>query len=92
MNYAIKLGILTEANEDALLADGFEEALIGVCYRAGHPAVACYDISKCIEILMGQGMSDEEAIEYFEFNVIGAWVGDSTPVFVDRFVEVEYLI
>lgn len=92
MKYDIKLEILTEANEDALLADGFEEALIGVSYRAGQPAVACYDYNNCIEILMEQGMSDDEALEYFEYNVLGAWVGESTPVFVDRFVEVEYLI
>ena len=27
-------------------------------------------------------MSEDEAAEYFEFNVVGAWVGESTPVFV----------
>jgi hypothetical protein len=28
-------------------------------------------------------MSSEEALEYFEFNVEGAFVGDSTPVYLD---------
>jgi hypothetical protein len=27
------------------------------------------------------GMSQEEAEEYFSFNVEGAWVGENTPLF-----------
>ena len=27
-------------------------------------------------------MTEEEAIEYLEFNTIGAWVGEKTPMFV----------
>ena len=30
------------------------------------------------------GMSDEEAVEYFEFNVTGAWVGENTPIFFEK--------
>ena len=40
-----------------------------------------YDYDKVIKILM-EDMSYEEAVEYFDFNVIGGWVGDSTPVFI----------
>lgn len=92
MTFQEKIEILTNANEEALLADGFEEALIGVCYRAGQPPVACYDYNSCIQILMDQDMTADEAIEYFEYNVLGSWFGDSTPVFVDRFREGRYLI
>ena len=28
------------------------------------------------------GMTQEEALEFFEFNVVGAWVGEQTPIFV----------
>ncbi len=45
-----------------------------------HP-VALYDRKKCIEILEKQGMTKEEAYEYFDYNVIGAWMGKSTPAF-----------
>jgi hypothetical protein len=42
-----------------------------------------YDEDKCIQILMERdGMTDEEAIEFFEFNVVGAYVGDHTPIYV----------
>jgi hypothetical protein len=69
-------------NEDALLADGFEDAFLGVCEQFGRPPVAAYDYDGCIKALERDGMSQEEAQEYFDFNVLGAWVGASTPVFV----------
>ena len=73
---------LAEINPDALLADGFDEAYCGVCYRAGQEPLAAYDCDKCIQILVDRGMSMDEAIEYFEFNVLDAYVGEQTPVFI----------
>ena len=71
--------------KDMLLADGFEKAFIGVGERCGQPDLAVYDRGKCLEILQAdQNMSYEEAEEFFEFNVLGAWVGEQTPMFVDR--------
>ena len=66
--------------DKALLADGFSEALIGMGTRFTYD-VAVYDYEKCIEILE-RDMSREDAEEYFDFNVSGAYVGDNTPVFV----------
>lgn len=66
---------------DALLADGFENALIGYSQQF-NKTVALYDYEKCIKILMERdGMSWEEAVEFFEFNVQGASMGDRTPAF-----------
>jgi hypothetical protein len=67
-------------SDGALLADGFSEALIGMGTRFSYD-VAVYDYEKCIEILE-RDMSREDAEEYFDFNVSGAYVGDNTPVFV----------
>jgi|TARA_R110000787_G_scaffold1871_2_gene7899 hypothetical protein len=67
-----------------LLADGFEECLVGVGSRCGQPDIAVYDQEKCIQVLMSQGMGHEEALEYFDFNVLGAWVGEETPIFVSE--------
>lgn len=73
---------VAEINPDALFADGFEDALIGYAERSTQSPLALYDRQKCIEILMNRdGMSEEDADEFFEFNVIGAWMGDNTPVF-----------
>lgn len=85
MNRSEILEVLTD--HEALLADGFEDALLGYAERFGMPIVAMYDRPKCIEVLCTRdGMTEEEAEEYFEFNVIGAWVGDSTPIFVTPIV------
>ena len=66
--------------DEALLADGFSEALIGMGNRFTYD-VAVYDYAKCIKILAKE-MSQEDAEEYFEFNVIGAYMGEHTPVFI----------
>jgi hypothetical protein len=76
------LEALGEENPDALLADGFEEAFIGICRRFSLPPLAAYSIEKCLEIIMKDGATYEEAAEHFSFNVIGSWVGEGTPVFI----------
>ena len=69
--------------EEAVTADGFDDAIIGMAERFGQLPVVAYDKGKCIQILMERdGMDYEGAEEFFIFNVIGAWVGDSTPIFV----------
>ena len=73
----------SEVADGALLADGFEDALIGYGYQFNYP-IAVYSRKGCIDILMNDGIMDyEEATEYFDFNVAGAYVGESTPVFLD---------
>lgn len=67
-------------DENVLLADGFEEALIGIALQF-NTSIAVYDRDKCIEILARE-MSYEEAVEYFEFNVQGAYAGPNTPAFL----------
>ncbi len=65
-----------------LFADGFDKAIVGVSQQFNSLSVA-YDKSKCIEILKND-MSEDEAIEYFEYNVAGAYVGEHTPSFIER--------
>ena len=67
-----------------MLAVGFEEALIGYGNQF-NKHVAIYDRDKCIDILMERdGMDIEEAEEFFEYNVQGAYVGEETPVFLNQ--------
>jgi hypothetical protein len=68
-----------EAMEGAILFDGFEDAIVGVGTVFAHPVVI-YSWKKCIEILEKGGLSYEDAVEYMEFNVTGAYLGESTPV------------
>ena len=60
----------------------FDEAIIGVTYRFGMDPVVAYDRTIVIDIL-ARDMPREDAEEFFEFNTIGAWLGDLTPVFID---------
>ena len=75
-----------EIYTDILLADGFEEAFMGVSYSFGSAPKACYDTHKCIDILQKRdGMTLDEAVEYFDYNVTGAYVGEFTPSFMVPF-------
>jgi hypothetical protein len=77
---------ISDMNQDALFADGFEDALIGYVEQFNR-ILACYDRDKCLEIMMKRdGMTAEESEEYFCFNIIGSWVGENTPAFLTRAV------
>lgn len=76
---------LGEENPDALFADGFEDALVGIARRCGQPSLAVYDYDKAVEILhVRDGMTGDEAMEYLEFNTLGAWAGEHTPIWLCR--------
>jgi hypothetical protein len=67
-----------------LLADGFDAALIGFG-RQFNKVIAVYSYKKCVDILMQNSrMSYDEAVEYMEYNVLGAYVGSHTPVFIQE--------
>jgi len=71
--------------------DGYDDCIIGLASIFGQPPVVAYDRTKVIEKIMECGSGYEEAEEYFEFNMAGAYVGDGTPCFVDtEFDIVEY--
>ena len=78
--------LISEWNDEALMADGFDEAILGISQRVGMEDVVAYDRDKCISVLVDRdGMSSEDAVEYFEFNVAGAYMGENTPVFISMF-------
>lgn len=74
-----------EYEGEILLAQGFDPALIGIAegWFTGnsHRKVALYDFGRCVEVLLQQGLSEEDAEEYMSYNVTGAYVGEGTPVF-----------
>lgn len=66
-----------------LSEEEFDEAIIGVSERIGDEPVVAYDTTKIVEILvLNHSMSVDEAYEYFEFNILGAYVGERTPTFI----------
>lgn len=78
--------LFAEMDESVLLMDGFEDAFIGFSQRINEPILAVYSKSKMLNVLMFRdGMTYDEADEYIEFNCIGAWVGEQTPIIVRDF-------
>lgn len=73
---------LREIHPDILLADGLDSAFLGIVERHDIKAVAVYSVRRIVEKLMSDGMTDEEAWEWFEFNIEGAYVGDRTPLYL----------
>lgn len=76
----------SDYTDKILLADGFDEAFLGVGENSKGNPVAIYSIEKCLSILAEQFKDQEnpedDAIDYFEFNVRGSYVGEFTPMFI----------
>jgi hypothetical protein len=75
--------ILAEDDPELLFADGFDDAIIGITYRFGQEPIVLYDRGLVLESLMADGMTYGESLDFFEFNIIGSWVGERTPAFTD---------
>ena len=68
-------------DDNFLIADGFDDAVIGLDEQSGR---LVYSVSKCIAILKKDGiLTEEDALEHFSFNVSGAYVGEQTPIWVN---------
>tara|TARA_R110002049_G_scaffold2841_4_gene23070 strand:- start:733 stop:975 length:243 start_codon:yes stop_codon:yes gene_type:complete len=62
-----------------MYADGLEKAMIGTT----NDGKAVYIKEACVVIMMEEGLSYEDAIEFLEYNTFSAHVGDYTPIFID---------
>ena len=67
-------------------AEGFDSCIVGLAEAwdgdSRVPRIV-YDALQMIDVLIERdGMTHEEAVEYFEFNIDGAYVGKSTPIFM----------
>ena len=75
-----KLDFLSECYPESLTADGLDDAIVGNCASSG---TVVYDYNKCLKIFMKRDNMDyETAHEHMEFNVVSAYVGDLTPIFI----------
>lgn len=66
----------------AMKMDGFDGCIMGIVSRCGMEPIIAYDYAKVVEKLMQDGMTEEEAVEFHEFNQLGAWAGEGTPCFL----------
>ena len=78
-----KIEFIREYFPELLVMDGFDDCIIGICTRFGQPEIVAYDLNKVIEKLMADGMTEGQAYEYYEYNQLGAGMGELTPCFID---------
>lgn len=72
--------------EDLLFLDPpevFDKCIVGVGFRCASEPVVVYDAEKCIAAIMEGGLDRDDAVDHFNFNVSGAYVGPRTPMFLD---------
>lgn len=69
--------------EDLLAMDGYDDCVVGVMERFGMEPILLYDKAKVIDKLIAERCDDKQsALDYYEFNQLGAWHGDKTPGFL----------
>lgn len=67
-------------DEEILKADGLDDAILGIEENSMR---LVYSKSKVIEILMSEDMTEEDALEHYYYNIVGAYVGEKTPIFIE---------
>jgi len=67
-----------------LIADGLDEAIVGEVSSFGRQGTILYSVQKIIDILVERdGMTPDEAYEYYQFNIAGSYLGPGMPNFLD---------
>lgn len=70
---------ISEHNPEAMFADGFDHAIMG--YSSDGKVI--YSVDQIVGTLVERdGMTPDESIEYFNFNIECAYVGEYTPIYM----------
>lgn len=74
---------IADYDDDVMFVDGFDDCIMGVVEGFNITNTVVYDLTKVIEKL-AKDMNYEEAWEHYSFNMRGAYVGNSTPMYMIR--------
>lgn len=77
--------IETFPDETFMFADGFDDAILGVCETTNR---IIYSKQRIIEILMEEGMEYDDALDHFGYNIAGSYMGEMTPIFCHSIFEI----
>ena len=84
MNRADITDLYGDDEPNLMFAEGFDEAIAGVVWDGERTRVV-YDTELILELLMGRSeMTYEEAVEYFDFNIAGSYMGEYTPLYLEQ--------
>lgn len=75
---------MSEGKKETYFADGFEDAVIGVFTDGDTPRVV-YSKAMMETILINRDkMTHEDAVEYLEYNVYNTYLGEGTPIYIEK--------
>ena len=78
MNSNREIVVDFSGNDEFLFADGFDGAIIGHCSNG-----VKYSAPTIIQILQdNDNMTEEEALDYYYYNIEGASIGEYTPIYM----------
>ena len=75
---------ISEVYPDLVVVDGFDDCIIGVMNSINETEKVAYSTQKMLDKLVSRGMDHTEALEFYEYNIAGSYVGEHTPVFIDE--------
>lgn len=77
--------LLEERDQQAVVLDGFDDAIEGYTISAGGIRVI-YSYEKCIQSLVAEGMTEEEAVDCFDYNTMRSlpYMGGLHPLILFR--------
>ena len=79
----ISIDDINEQAEGAVLLDGLNDAIIGIVEEFGNGPRILYSKNKVLQILEDRdGMTTLEAVEFYDYNIIGLYAGEQNPVFL----------
>jgi len=67
--------------EGAVMLDGFDDCIVGVSESFGEEPRIIYSKKQIITKLM-KDMSQEDAVDYYYYNIVGGMFGTQNPIFV----------
>lgn len=73
--------LLDEIAEGAILLDGFDDCIIGISEQFGEDVRVIYSKEKILDKL-SEEMTIEDAVEYYEYNILGGYFGEQNPIFL----------
>ena len=69
--------------EGAIILDGFNDAIVGITEEFGGIKRLLYSKDKILKILQENLMTQSEAEEYYDYNILGLYANNQNPIFLD---------
>ena len=73
--------MLNEFAEGAIILDNFDDCIVGISEQFGEGNRIVYSKDMIIKKLCEE-MSEEEALEYYDYNILGGYFGEQNPIFL----------